>query len=188
VPNFASENGEQTATDNRGSNVPKSNYPLAPSVAAHPPAGEYADAYKSDDSDTEETQSSATLHQLARCAAYEREAVNWQRFWNEYAPRLTGLTELNVRMPRCFDKISSVKLATLLASADGWKITVFADERQHLQTRDDLVSCICADEGVFYHVPEARIWPAGRFVRRTWVSNYMLQHQSDYLEYPTPVH
>lgn len=62
-------------------------------------------------------------------------------------------------MPRCFDKVGSCALGKLLDPMDGWKMLVFAEERQHVQTREQIR---------FFG---DKIWPAGKFVRRTWASS-----------------
>ena len=142
---------------------------LASNTLSVPIAGEYVNEYTSDDSDTEDFMSTRTLHQLARRAAYEREAVGWQRFWSEYAPRLTNLSELHVRMPRCFDKIGSMRLGRLINPNAGWKMAAFADEQQDTQTREDVVPHRGNDSSSYKREAEPKIWPAGRFVRRSWV-------------------
>lgn len=142
-------------------------YKLASNYPSCPPTSDSVDAHMFEDSDDEEP----TLHQLARRAAYEREALGWQRFWTEYAPQMTSLTELRVRMPRCFDKVGSWGLSVLLDPKKNWKMFTFADERQYVQTREDLMEFVKWDEveGVCMHALEEKIFPAGRFVRRTWV-------------------
>jgi hypothetical protein len=166
----------EQATGTAGSMSLRSNHPLASSIAPFPPAGEYADAHSLDDSDTEEAQATPTLHHHARRAAYNREAVSWQRFWDESSSKLTSLSELNVRMPRCLDKVGSPRLAKLLDEKYGWRFTFFADEREHMQTREDLIAILSVNENEFSHIPEQKIWHAGRFVRRTWVSFWLLPH------------
>jgi hypothetical protein len=156
--------------DSQGHPPPHPSLPLASNMPSIPPTGEYADTHAGDDSDTDSNAAApASLHRLTRRAAYEREAVCWQRFWNVYAPKLRSLSKLNVRMPRSFDKTGGVRLAKLLDPARQWRMTAFADERQHMQTKEDLVT-FPGGQGVCEHEPEAKIWPAGRFVRRTWVS------------------
>lgn len=80
--------------------------PLATSIAPNPPAGEYVDTAGSQSKSTM-FESTSTLHQLARRAAYKREALGWQRFWAEYTPKLQKLSVLNIRMPQSFDEIGS---------------------------------------------------------------------------------
>jgi hypothetical protein len=124
---------------------------LAPDIPWFPPAGR----------DAQETYpnifANETLHELARLAAYEREAVGWQRFWNTYATQFNELSELNVRMPRSFDGVGSVKLAKLLDPAKGWSMIAYADETGDVQTKRDV------KDG------EEKKWPAGNFVRRSWI-------------------
>jgi hypothetical protein len=140
------------------------------SISAAPPVGENANDHPSDDSDSQDTPSiaveHANPHHLARRAVYTREAVGWQRFWSTYALRFTSLSCLRIRMPRSFDKIGSWRLAKLLNQEQGWQISVYTDERQHIQTAEDILSTL---PGGFEHEAEEKAWPAGRFVRRTWV-------------------
>ncbi|KAF2686261.1 hypothetical protein K458DRAFT_430118 [Lentithecium fluviatile CBS 122367] len=70
----------------------------------------------SDDSDGEQNlEAPASGTRLARRAVFTREALGWQRIWNKYALLFKCLTALRVRMPRCFDKIGSWRLAKLLS-------------------------------------------------------------------------
>ncbi|KAH8704584.1 hypothetical protein GQ44DRAFT_777949 [Phaeosphaeriaceae sp. PMI808] len=144
---------------NKATLKPKQYYPLAPIVPLDVlQVGTYADTCPSDDdSNTASLNSSATMHQIATRAAYLREAVSWQRFWGEYASKLTSLSELNVRMPQCFDEVGSVRLARLLNRNKGWTMVVFADERQRVQGEDE-----SGEGGEVLH-------SAGRFVRRKWI-------------------
>ncbi|KAF2107166.1 hypothetical protein BDV96DRAFT_606747 [Lophiotrema nucula] len=143
------------------SNIRKSYARLASSSMHGAPApGENADAHPSDDSDLEDDTSLeyARLHHVARRAAYYREALGWQRFWATYALSFRNLTKLRVRMPSSFDKIGSWRLAKLLNQKVGWDMLAYTDERQHIQIQQEL------DEQ-----PDGKIWPAGKFVRRTWI-------------------
>ncbi|KAL1605204.1 hypothetical protein SLS60_004748 [Paraconiothyrium brasiliense] len=145
---------------------------LAPSNTYAPPTGEHADdEAKEDDSDEGDMETFPL--RLARRSAYLREAVGWVRFWEAYATSFKSLTALHVRMPRCHDTVSSWRLARLLNRHNGWTTLSYTDERQHMQTEEDLLSTF-EDEGiasvdVWYHMKESRVWPAGRFVRRSWV-------------------
>ncbi|KAF2785761.1 hypothetical protein K505DRAFT_368829, partial [Melanomma pulvis-pyrius CBS 109.77] len=145
---------------------------LANSSTATPPVGENAADHPSDDSDSSDTSppiEQANLHRLARRAAYARETVGWQRFWSKYSLRFTRLSLLRVRMPRSFDKVGSWRLARLLDQRLGWKMCFFTDERQHVQTVEDVVETLEGyDREIFEHHPEVKVWPAGRFVRRSW--------------------
>ncbi|KAF2715505.1 hypothetical protein K504DRAFT_497380 [Pleomassaria siparia CBS 279.74] len=145
---------------------------LANSDGSAPPVGENANDHPSDDSDIDDAAlpaDQANLHHIARKAAFVREAVGWQRFWARYAMNFTRLTTLRVRMPQAFDKIGSWRLGRLLDQNMGWKMIVFTDERQHVQTNEDLARTLPGlDTRVFEHEPEAKVWPAGRFIRRTW--------------------
>lgn len=143
---------------------------LANSYTSTPPVGESANDHESDDSDTEGSVPQESLHYLARRAAFTREAVGWQRFWAEYALKFKSLTTLRVRMPRCFDMVGSWRLANLLDQSKGWKLLFYTDERQHLHTEiDHFMNFGGFGAGVFEHAREAKVWPAGRFVRRSWV-------------------
>lgn len=73
-------------------------------------------------------------------------------------------------MPRCFDKIGSVRLAQLLSPKQGWKMQAFADERQHVQTREEVGNSASIGEPMDPRFTY-KVWPAGRFVRRSWVSD-----------------
>lgn len=172
------ENGRKQKMANRRSLKPKSRTPtgcerLASVRAGGPPTGENANDHPSDDSDSEDEPSSnrqARLLHLARRAAYNREALGWQRFWKEYALKFTSLTSLRVRMPRCFDKIGSWRLAKLLNQNIGWTMLTYTDERQHVQTSEDLVQTLPGiQQETYAHLKEAKVWPAGKFVRRAWV-------------------
>jgi hypothetical protein len=44
----------------------------------------------------------------------------------------------------------------------------YADERGHMQTRQDLVRHVGDNAQLYTHAVQDKIWPAGRFVRRTW--------------------
>jgi hypothetical protein len=139
--------------------------------------GQNANDHPSDDSDTEYTSGTKkTGHRLARRAVFIREALHWQRFWHAYALEFTSLKVLHVRMPRSLDMVGSWYLAKLFNPAVGWHMLTFTDERQHMQTREDLIPTpkpfVLAD--VYEHKPESRLAPAGRFVRRTWVCDHMI--------------
>jgi hypothetical protein len=124
---------------------------LAPNMPSLPPTGHYAQEIDPNSFFDE------SLHEVARLAAYEREAVGWQRFWNTYATKFTDLSELNVRMPRCFDGVGSVKLARLLDPAKGWSMVAYADETGDVQAKADV------EDG------QEKRWSAGGFVRRSWI-------------------
>jgi hypothetical protein len=146
---------------------PKGYDRLANGSLSAPPVGENANDHPSDDSDSEDAAvEHANPHHLARRAVYTREAVGWQRFWATYALLFTSLSCLRIRMPRSFDKIGSWRLAKLLDQRQGWQISVYTDERQHIQTAEDILTTL---PGGFEHEAEEKVWPAGRFVRRTWV-------------------
>lgn len=147
---------------------------LASQVPGNPPSGEYAQDWPVEEEDPEDGDANSSLHAKIRHAALNREAVGWQRFWSVYAPQLTNLSELRVRMPHCFDKIGSVRLANLFMSESHWHMVPYADERQHMQTLPDVSAFWNNDadddsDESFACVLEPKVWPAGRFVRRTWV-------------------
>ncbi|KAF2653123.1 hypothetical protein K491DRAFT_718345 [Lophiostoma macrostomum CBS 122681] len=146
---------------------------LANSSTAAPPVGQNANDHPSDDSDIDDGSNSISdvpLHHLARRAAFTREAVGWQRFWSTYALKFTNLTLLRVRMPRCFDTVGSWRLAKLLDQNVGWQMLIHTDERQRIQSSEDLIRHIASREPyTFEHKLESKIWPAGRFVRRSWI-------------------
>jgi hypothetical protein len=151
-------------------------YKLASNLPCCPPVGEAAEnrLYDSDKEDI-----TPTLHQLARRAAYEREALGWQRFWTEYVSQMTSLSELRLRMPHCFDKVGSWGLSVLLDREKNWKMIAHADEWQYVQSREDSMDRIERDgtAGVCTHMAEEKVFSAGRFVRRTWVCCfYSLYH------------
>jgi hypothetical protein len=110
---------------------------LTNSTLSHPPAGENDMNYCDNDSDICDNKMHAPLHELARRAAFKREAVGWQRFWSTYAPKFTSLDELHMRMPQCFDGVRSVELAKLLDLKE-WKLMVYANEQRHAQTEGAL--------------------------------------------------
>lgn len=142
---------------------------LAHSGSSAPPTGESA-AYHADP-DANGVNESFPLY-LARHSAYLRETVGWQRFWNKYATSFTNLTALHIRMPRCHDSVGSWRLAKLLNSKNGWTNISYVDERQRVQSEEDILAGFEGSEdkaGVWSHVKELRVWPAGRFVRRSWV-------------------
>ncbi|PSN73914.1 hypothetical protein BS50DRAFT_3813 [Corynespora cassiicola Philippines] len=147
---------------------------LADTVDTMPPIGEVVEDSLEDNYYLEEmSSSSSSLHQLARKAIFCREAIGWHRFWNKYAARFTRLTELNIRMPHSFDKTGSWSLAKLLDINHGWEMMRFSDERQHLQTSEDLVHFPFPqypDKSVwpYEHLKEEKVIPGGRFVRRRW--------------------
>ncbi|KAI2488148.1 hypothetical protein Ptr902_02281 [Pyrenophora tritici-repentis] len=138
--------------------------PLASNLPPYPPTGEY----RSDHPEAN-CAASETLHQLSIRAANDREALGWQRFWAACAPRLTNLTELNVRMPVSFDKVRSWRLAKLINPRFNWEMSRYADEQGHLQTRQDL-EYHAGPVQAHAHSSQQKMWPVGRFVRRTWVS------------------
>jgi hypothetical protein len=144
--------GKQKTANQRHVKATSLNSPhLAPNIPSLPPVGHYAQESHHN------TYSDEPLHEIARLAAYEREAVGWQRFWYTYATQFTELSELNVRMPKSFDGVGSVKLASLLDLAKGWSMISYADETDDVQTERDL------KDG------EGKRWPAGNFVRRSWI-------------------
>jgi len=133
------------------------------------PPGENANDHLSDDSE-QASEARLSSRRIAKRAIFTREALGWQRFWNKYALHFKSLTVLRVRMPRDFDKIGSWRLAKLLTPNVGWGMITYTDERQHMQTHEDLVCTLSRDFADSYEIkPESRVWPAGRFVRRTWV-------------------
>ncbi|KAL1796672.1 hypothetical protein ACET3X_005212 [Alternaria dauci] len=140
---------------------------LASNLDSCPPVGEYADEHSYDDPETNKS-IPETLHQVARRAAFEREAVGWHRFWTEYAPQMTNLKELQVRMPRNFDSVGSWSLRQLLNPKKTWVMFSYADERGHMQTRQDLLQYVADHPKLHMHASQEKIWPAGRFVRRNW--------------------
>ncbi|KAF2735944.1 hypothetical protein EJ04DRAFT_178378 [Polyplosphaeria fusca] len=153
-------------TLNPRAHIQRSYQRLAAGFANAPPTGENADEHPSDNSDGE---SAPNLHHYARRTAFTREALGWQRFWSEYSLEFTGLSVLRVRMPRCLDSIGSWRLARLLNTKLGWNMIINTDERQHIQTQEDLLPTIEGFNDVYRHEPQEKIWPAGRFVRRTWI-------------------
>ncbi|KAF2497535.1 hypothetical protein BU16DRAFT_580190 [Lophium mytilinum] len=103
-----------------------------------------------------------SLHALARAAAYEREALGWQRFWRAYALEFGALRALRIRMPKSFDNVSSWRLARLLEREVGWGMLLYFDER------------VWAADST--HPPlkgrgaqPVRTRPGLTFVRRSWV-------------------
>jgi hypothetical protein len=153
-----------------------SKYEPASNLSSCPLTGE-ATENRPYDSDKEDA--TPTLHQLAQRAAYEREALGWQRFWTEYVSQMTSLSELRVRMPRCFDKVGSWGLSVLLGRAKHWKMIAHADEWQYVQSGEDLMDRVERDgaAGVCTHIAEEKAFPAGRFVRRTWVCCFRFLYQ-----------
>ncbi|KAF1967743.1 hypothetical protein BU23DRAFT_283706 [Bimuria novae-zelandiae CBS 107.79] len=138
-----------------------------------PPTGKHAENHAKDDDSDNEVNEHWPLH-LARHSAYTREAVGWQRFWDAYATSFANLTALHVRMPHCMDRARSWRLARLLNRQNGWDILTYTDERQHMQTEEDLLSGfeddpVAVPASVYLHTKESRYWPVGRFVRRSWV-------------------
>ncbi|KAH7076152.1 hypothetical protein FB567DRAFT_596772 [Paraphoma chrysanthemicola] len=143
---------------------------LSNNLPGNPPVGVYAADHRPDSDDTDaDHEAGSNIHKLARDAAYKREAIGWNRFWNEYADSMTTLKELRVRMPRCFDTTGSVRLARLLKSEKGWRRTSYANERQDLQSNINAENYYRNGESTCTRTPEAKRWPAGSFVRRTWV-------------------
>jgi hypothetical protein len=166
----ATMDGKQKMANKQALQTPTGHARLANSEAAAPPVGENASDQESDESEMDGKAQVTPLHELTRTAAYAREAVGWHRFWATYALKFTRLTMLRVRMPKAFDKLDSWRLAQLLDKKAGWEILVFTDERQHVQTAEDLTRSIPGIPlATFEHLPEAKIWPAGRSVRRSWV-------------------
>ncbi|KAF2477535.1 uncharacterized protein BDR25DRAFT_338366 [Lindgomyces ingoldianus] len=143
---------------------------LANACVSAPPVGENANDHSSDDSNFSEPnklqQKKQSLHHCARRAAYMREAVGWQRFWAKYALKFTRLYMLRVRMPRCFDRVGSWRLARLLKQEMGWKMITYTDERQHMQTEEDLLPY---NQTASKYSQEVMMFPAGRLVRRSWI-------------------
>ncbi|KAF1995513.1 hypothetical protein P154DRAFT_623964 [Amniculicola lignicola CBS 123094] len=148
------------------SGTPTRNDGLARWNVGEPPVGENAREHAQDD-DSDDDEANAPLHRLARRTIYLREAAGWQRFWGAYALAFTRLSTLNVRMPRSFDCIGSWRLALLLDQRLGWDMETYTDERQHLQT-DAALKISCGQSPVFEHEAESKVYPAGRFVRRSW--------------------
>jgi hypothetical protein len=137
--------------------------------------------HPSDDSDTEEaTEGQQSAQRIARRAAFTREALGWQRFWNKYALRFTSLTVLRVRMPRSFDKVGSWRLAKLLSPNVGWAMLTYTDEQQHMRSQTERTWTVDQRSADIYeHKSECRVYPAGRFVRRTWVWDSMIAGSDD---------
>jgi hypothetical protein len=157
----------QSSGDSDERRPPTDHNRLAPPSAGAPPTGENANNYVSNEGDADDT---GQLHELARTAAFTREAVGWQRFWAKYALKFTRLTTLRIRMPAVFEKVSSYRVATLLDRSAGWSMLEYTDERQHVQAAEDVLRTLpgVAAE-TFNHLPESEVWPGGRFVRRSWV-------------------
>ncbi|KAH5407362.1 hypothetical protein HBI46_188360 [Parastagonospora nodorum] len=124
---------------------------LAPNTAYLPPTG-HLSQYPEDEE---------TLSIARRNSAFAREAIAWQRFWAEYASRLTGLETLNVRMPKAFDRTGSIKLAGLLDGDKGWAMRAWADECA-------LAPGWSVRNGVLVG-DEEEDGGGGEFVRRCWV-------------------
>ncbi|KAH7125494.1 hypothetical protein B0J11DRAFT_461844, partial [Dendryphion nanum] len=170
-------NGGQEMANKRAIKTARTHVPtdyanLANYSLSAPPVGENASDHPSDDSDDDSKPSSRDrpLHQLARKAAFAREAVGWQRFWAQYSLKFIRLKVLRIRMPHSFDIIASWRLAKLLSRNLGWQMFIFTDERQHVQTTEDVKSILQTDSGPrFEHDVENKIWPGGRFVRRSWI-------------------
>ena len=162
-PSYATKRHTQKTANKK--QIGKTPYlPLANNSPSYPPTGEYASDDPNDDLPGHET-----LHQLAIRAAFDREALGWQKFWAGYASELKNLTALHVRMPGYFDKVRSWSLAKLLDRKHHWRMVTYADERDHIQSREDLQQHAGSDED-YTHSMQHKIWPAGRFVRRSWVS------------------
>jgi hypothetical protein len=149
-PWYHSESKNQKMANKDNLKTPESVPALAPNVPSLPPTGRYAQASQ-DVSLLEDS-----LHDLARLAAFQREAVGWHRFWSTYSSQLTDLAQLHIRMPSCFDAVRSVSLARKLLHSKGWRVVPYANESADIQTTRDL------DDG------EAKRWPAGTLVRRSW--------------------
>lgn len=143
---------------------------LANSGAAAPPVGENASDYESEDSETDGIAHVTPLHELARTARYTCEGLGWNLFWAKNALKFTRLTMLRVRMPAPFEKTDSWRLAKLLDKKAGWELAVYTDERERVQAEENLIKTIPGvPNSTFEHLPEAKAWPGGRFVRRTWI-------------------
>lgn len=173
-PQTKAQRRPEKPVDRPGLQFPKQGYGgLSMGDPTAPPTGEHAEDYaKDDDSETEDNKQ-WPLH-LARRSAWAREAVGWQRFWNVYATSFSNLTALRIRMPHSLDRAGSWRLARLLNKSNGWKMSTYTDERQHMQTEEDLLrdfndKVVRTPASVYMHKKESRIWPAGRFVRRSWV-------------------
>ncbi|KAF2180831.1 hypothetical protein K469DRAFT_753175 [Zopfia rhizophila CBS 207.26] len=185
IPGVLAGRGQQMANKSNLSKVSAEEiiYPGNGCPSA-PPAGEDADNHSSNNSDLDDADFSVAsrapiirreppLHILARRTAYLREAVGWQRFWRHYSFKLTSLKLLRVR----------------------WSMIKYADERAPIQTQEDFERYfnfeLLVREGIVspgskgykFSVPQVtwreevgkkrkkdgRVWPAGRFVRRSWV-------------------
>jgi hypothetical protein len=151
---YHSEMKNQKMANKYNLKTPESLPRLAPHTKSLPPTGKYVQA------SLYTTPLEDSLHDLARIAAFQREAVGWQRFWSTYAPQLTDLSELHIRMPGHLDSVRSVSLAQSLVFSKSWSMVAYADECADVQAMRDV------KDG------EAKRWPAGLFVRRSW----FLQH------------
>jgi hypothetical protein len=175
IPNSGGQKMANKHSLNRRIHIPTGYGQLAGACDSTPPVGENANDHPSEDSDSDDSSDITTkvpLHHLGRRAVFAREAVGWQRFWGTYSLKFTSLTMLRVRMPHRFDRIGSWRLAKLLDQKNGWTMLLYTDERQPVQTEEDLVRHVGRgpDEShAFEHVHEAKSWPAGRFVRRSWI-------------------
>lgn len=169
-PSYATKRSTQKTTNKKQIRT-TSHLPLASNDLSNPPTGEYASDDPKKDLPVPET-----LHHLAINAAFDREAVGWQRFWAAYASQLKNLTELHVRMPGYFDKVGSWRLSKLLNPKSNWRMLTYADEREHVQSREDLQKHADPNSRSHTHSMQHKIWPAGRFVRRTWVSRCFSLH------------
>lgn len=141
---------------------------LVSNLDSCPPTGEYVDKDMPGDTTLHEA-APETIHQFARHAAFEREALGWQRFWAEYASQLTHPKELRVR---------SWELSKLLGSKEDnkWKLLSYVDERGHLQTREDLVRHAGGDASLHTHMSQDKAWPGDSFLRRTWIKRNQSIH------------
>jgi hypothetical protein len=81
---------------------------------------------------------------------------------------MTNLKELQVRMPQSFDRVGSWSLCKLLSPKRAWRMFGYADERGHMQTREDVLHHVADDFKLHTHAAQEKVWPSGRFVRRTW--------------------
>ncbi|KAF2015483.1 hypothetical protein BU24DRAFT_179344 [Aaosphaeria arxii CBS 175.79] len=141
---------------------------LIPKIPGYPPTGENADDHPSDN-DKPECTVLTPIHHLARQAVYAREAVGWLRFWSTYALCFTQLKSLHFHMPRFFDEVISGRLSRLLNQKKGWEVINYTNERQHMQTSEDLLHLLPKLHQLeFENKQESKIWPAGPFCSRTW--------------------
>ncbi|KAL5115353.1 hypothetical protein ACEQ8H_006729 [Pleosporales sp. CAS-2024a] len=137
---------------------------LASNRRSFPPTGHLS----LDDGDGDEDDT--LLHVQEREDMYALEAIAWQKFWTEYAPQLqmSDLTQLNIRMPKSFDRARSVHLARLLDTENHWEMRAWADEVAP-KAAITVGTCIGTEKkDQIFIEDDARAWNAGVFVRRTW--------------------